>query len=242
MLVLKSGASIVVVQRLGRRRVRGVVVADERQRRMAEVLQRRPFAKKLRINRDAESFAVFLARMCFERRDDVIVGRSRQDRASDDNDVICGLVPERIADLLADTNQVAEIEAAVFAARRADANQRQVGISDRLGRARRRPQPTRIDAFLEQRIETRLDDRAAAAVDGGDLLGIDVDADDVMSIGGEVRRGNAADVAQAEYGDSHTVRCPLSGFGIRWIRDSIDVRRCRLVVTAQSTSARRRHR
>ena len=129
-------------------------------------------------------------------------------------------VPEGIADLFADANQVAEIEAAVLAARRADANQRQVGISDRLGRARRRPQTTRIDAFLEQRIETRLDNRAAAAVDGGDFLRIHVDADDVMSIGGEVRRGNASDVAQAEYGDSHTVAVLSRDSGLG-IRDSI---------------------
>src|SRR6266581_5887816 len=143
--------------------------------------------------------------MCFERRNHVLVGRSRQHRAPDDHDVIRGFVFERIADLFADTDQVAEIEAAVLAARRADANERQVGISDGLGRARRRPQTMRIDAFLEQRIETRLDDRTPAGVDGGDFLWIHIDADDVMSIGGKVRRGNASDVAEAEYRNSHSV-------------------------------------
>jgi hypothetical protein len=83
-----------------------------------------------------------------------------------------------------------------------------------------RAQSVRVDACLEERFEARLDDRAAADVDGGDFFGIDVDADDIMPIAGKVRRGNASDVAKAEYGNSHTVAVLSrdSGLGIRdWI-------------------------
>ena len=48
----------VLVERLGRRRVGGVVVADQRQRRMAEVLERRSLAQELGVDRDAEALAV----------------------------------------------------------------------------------------------------------------------------------------------------------------------------------------
>ena len=42
-------------------RVGRVVVADERQRRLAEVLQRRAFAQELGVDRHAEAVAVLLA-------------------------------------------------------------------------------------------------------------------------------------------------------------------------------------
>ena len=48
MLVVTSGASTLRVERLGRRGVGRVVVADERQRRIAEVLDRRALAQELR--------------------------------------------------------------------------------------------------------------------------------------------------------------------------------------------------
>jgi hypothetical protein len=53
----------------------------------------------------------------------VLVGRSRQHRAPDDDDVIGRFIFEGVADLFANANQVPEIEAAVLAARRADADQ-----------------------------------------------------------------------------------------------------------------------
>jgi hypothetical protein len=50
----------VLVERLGRRRVRGVVVADECQRRLAEILERASFTQELGVHRDPEPFAVLL--------------------------------------------------------------------------------------------------------------------------------------------------------------------------------------
>jgi hypothetical protein len=48
--------------------------------------------------------------------------------------------------------------------------------------ARSRP---RAHALLQEFCQTRLDDRTAAFVDRQDLLYVEVDADDVMAVGGE---------------------------------------------------------
>ena len=57
-MVVVSSVLDPAVERLGRFRVRGVVVADQGQRRMAEVLDRRALAQELGIDRDAEAGAV----------------------------------------------------------------------------------------------------------------------------------------------------------------------------------------
>ena len=59
--MLTSGASMPLVQRHGAAGIRRVVVADERERRLAEILERRSLAEELRIDGHAESVAVLLA-------------------------------------------------------------------------------------------------------------------------------------------------------------------------------------
>jgi hypothetical protein len=58
------------------------------------------------------------------------VRRARQHRAADDDDVISGLLAKLAADLLANPLEVRQIEAAVAAARRADAEQRDLARPD----------------------------------------------------------------------------------------------------------------
>ena len=130
--------------------------------------------------------------------------RARQHGAPDDDDVIAGLVLQRIADLLADANQVAQIEAAVLAARRPDADEREIGFRDRLGGAGCRTQAAGFDGILQQLLEPRLDDGTEAGIDGGNLFGIHVDADHVMAVRGKVRGRHASDVAESEYADMHS--------------------------------------
>src|SRR5205809_874515 len=81
-----------------------------------------------------------------------------------------------VADLLADTLEVGEVEAAVAPARRADAQQRYFAIADGVRRVRGRAQPSFGGLAREQLVEPWLDDRTAAGVDCGDLIGVDVDA------------------------------------------------------------------
>src|SRR4030095_5867862 len=105
-----------VVKGPRRCRIPGMVVADQCERRMLEVLQRRSFSKEFGIDGDTEPFTIFLARMCFECRDDVTVCRPGEDRASYDDNVIGRLVLEGIPDLLADADQILQIQTAVLAA------------------------------------------------------------------------------------------------------------------------------
>ena len=129
------------VERLGRLGVGLIVVADQRQRRVAEVVDRRALAEELGVDRDAEAGAVLLARGPFERRNHDVVRRARQHGAADHHHVVVVLVRERLADLLGDPLEIGEVEAAVLAARSADADERQVGVAHRVGRAGRRAQP-----------------------------------------------------------------------------------------------------
>jgi hypothetical protein len=175
-----------------------VVVADQRERRLAEVLERGAFPEELGIHRNAEAFTVLLARRLLERRNHVTVGRARQHRAPHDHHVIRGLVAQHGADFLAHPRQVGEVQAAVPAAWRADADERQVGGVHRIRRVRRRPQALGPHAFLQQFPQAGLDDGAAAFVDRLHLVRIHVDADHVVAVGGEACRRDAAHVTQTE--------------------------------------------
>ena len=110
--------------------------------------------------------------------------------------------------------QVRQIEAAVPSARRADANQRDLGCLD-CSAVYRRSHGARPSArhSSEQIVETRFDNRAAAAVDGCHFLGVHVNADDLMTIGGKRRRRNTSYVSKTEDRDSHGSPFELSASG-----------------------------
>jgi hypothetical protein len=126
------------------------------------------------------------------------VRRAGQHGAAHDDDVIAVLGRERLADLLRDAFEVSQVEAAVLAARRADADQRDVGVAHRLGGARRRAQPAVGAVRLDQLVESVLDDRAASVVEARHLVGIHVDADDVVAVLGKTGGGYAADIPQTK--------------------------------------------
>ena len=88
MLVVDERRVDALVERHRRGGVGRVIVADQRQRRMADVLDGAAFAQKLRVDRHAEAGSVSLARCPLERRDHRLVGRARQDRAANHDDVI----------------------------------------------------------------------------------------------------------------------------------------------------------
>src|SRR3954469_5326439 len=200
-----------LIQRDGAAGVGGVVVADQSQRRLAEILERRALAEELGVDRHAEAVAVFLARGAFERGDDHAVRGPRQHRGANDDHVIVLLAANRGADFLADPLEILQIKAAVLAARRAGAEERHVGAVDRVGGVGGRAQASLRGALAEQILETRLDDRAAAGVDRRDLVGIDVAADHLVAVAGERRRGDTAHVPKTENRNSHNVSpCDVS--------------------------------
>ena len=126
-----------------------MVVAHERQRRLPKIAERHSFAQEFRIHRNAESFAVLLAGLALERRDDDVVCRPRQHRAANHDDVVGGFVAQYRPDLLAYTDEIREVDAPVAPARRADADERHVCVANSLGRVGRRTQAPFIDAAGE---------------------------------------------------------------------------------------------
>ena len=98
-------------------------MSHQRQRRLTEVLQRRSLAQEFRIHRHPEPFTVLLARASLERWDHVFVRRSRKNSAADDDHVIRGRALQRVPNLLADSRQIAQVEAAVLPAEGSDAHQ-----------------------------------------------------------------------------------------------------------------------
>src|SRR5207249_10757834 len=99
--------------------------------------------------------------------------------------------------------EIAEIEAAVPPAWSADGQQRDLGRGHGFFRVARRPEATAGNTAGDKRIESGLNDRTAAVVERGDLVAVDVDADNLVAVGGKGRRRNAADIAQPEDRDSH---------------------------------------
>jgi hypothetical protein len=61
--------------------------ADQNKRPRVEILERCPFAKKFRVNSDAEIAPSLLSRAGFERGHNEVLHRPRQDRASDNDRV-----------------------------------------------------------------------------------------------------------------------------------------------------------
>jgi hypothetical protein len=160
----------VLIQRLCRRGVGGVVVSHQRQRWVAEVADRRALAQELGVHGDTEPVPVFLARGGFEHWNDGAVRRAGEHGAADDDHVVVVLVAKHLADLVAHASEIGEVKASVLAAWGADADQREIRRSDRILGACGGPQTALIHPALKQIRQAGLDDRAAAFVDGVDLV------------------------------------------------------------------------
>ena len=124
--------------------------------------------------------------------------------------MVRGLGGQRVTDLLADASEVGQVEAAVLAAGRADADERKIRRVYRIGSAGRRTQPAGGDALRQQRLEAGLHNRAATLVDGVDLTLVHVDAHHLMAVRGERRRRHATDISETEDRYLH-VRSPSTG-------------------------------
>ena len=82
-------------------------------------------------------------------------------------------------DVLADALERAEVDRPLRAGRRADADERDVGRPDRLGRVLGRPQSTRLGRLGDRLGQAGLEDGRLAVVDRRDLARVDVHSDDV---------------------------------------------------------------
>src|SRR5690606_30355115 len=97
-----------------------------------------------------------------------------------------------------------EAQAPVAVAGRADANERQIRLRDRLRRIDGGSQPSCAYRVAEHLGEAGFDDRARAVVDELDLAAIRVDADHAMPLPSEACGRHDADISQSEYRDPHS--------------------------------------
>jgi hypothetical protein len=117
--------------------------------------------------------------------------------------VVVALGFERVADLLAHTLEIGQVEAAVAPARRAHADERQISGGHGFGGVGRGTERATRRAVPDQFVEAAFHDRAAPFVQARDFVGIDVHTDDRVAISGEGGRRHAADVTQPEYRNIH---------------------------------------
>ena len=163
------------------------------------------FTQELRVDRNAEVDAGFLAGAVFEDRDHHIGHGARQYGAAHDDGVAGGIVTQDKADLAAYRFDVVEFQVAVFLARRTDANHRQVGSADGFGEVGRTAQSSGLDTLAQQLAQARFNDRRFACVDQVDFFLGDVYADHFMAAGRQATGTDCANVTQTKYADTHRI-------------------------------------
>ena len=135
---------------------------------------------------------------------DLVAGADRHGRFGDDH----RKAGQRRGDLARGGVDVAEIGMAVAAPRRrADRDEHRIGLGDRRGQVGGEIEPLGLDVGGDQRIEPGLEDRDLAATQRCDLVGILVDAGDLVA---EIRKagaGNQPHIARANHGNSHETTC-----------------------------------
>ena len=96
---------------------------------------------------------------------------------------------------------VRQVGAAVVALRRRHAEEGDVAVLDGVGRADDEAEASRSQALVDQPVEAVLDDRDLPGRQAGDLVGVDVGADDLVAEVGEAGSGGQPDVARPDDGD-----------------------------------------
>ena len=104
---------------------------------------------------------------------------------------------------MAHAHDVADVKAPIWLTRRADANHRQIGLHDRLGRVGYGLQAAGRDHLFHHLAEVFLDHRGLAVVDQLDLGRVRIDADDGVAVRGEAGGRYAADIAKPKDTDTH---------------------------------------
>ena len=115
------------------------------------------------------------------------------------DDVKPALLRERFADLLTSALDVAEIEAAVVIAGRANTDQRDIRAGNRVVGICCCAKPVLTDRRSDELGNAGLDDRASTAVDDFNFQRVHVYADNFVASIGEARGRNTSDVSQTKY-------------------------------------------
>ena len=159
-------------------------------------MDRGTLAQEFRVDADAELGAGALAGAGLKRRNHQLAHRAGQHSATDHHDR-CAVMPlEARPDLLADTADVLQVDAAVRHAGRAHADEQEVRGPYRRGHVGRRAQAPRRDLLLDDFADLLFDDGCPAGVDEIDLPRLGIDADDFVAIPGQTARGDGPYVSE----------------------------------------------
>ena len=188
-------------------KVAGLLVqfADHGHRREVVVLDRGALAEEFGVGADAEVDPGLLARAVLDQRDHHVVDGARQYGAAHHHGVAFGLLADGEADLAADGLDVAQVQVAVLLARRADADERYVGVQHGLLEVGGARQPSGLPALLQQRFQARFDDGRLALVDQVDLGAGDIHTNDFMTACRQAASTYCTDIAQTKDADSHRI-------------------------------------
>ncbi len=96
---------------------------------------------------------------------------------------------------------VLQIGFAVDARRRADGDEDEFGLAQRLGIVSGEMQPAGGHVAMDDFLQPRLVDRQLAALEAGDPVGVDVEGHNPVAQVGEARPGDQADIADPDDGD-----------------------------------------
>jgi hypothetical protein len=87
--------------------------------------------------------------------------------------------------------------------RRADRDEHRLGTANRGSKIGGEGEPAGSDVFRHHLVQARLIDRHVAFVQGGQLVGIDLDHCDFGAELGEAGAGDQADIAAADHRNTH---------------------------------------
>ena len=168
-----------------------------------EVADRRALAQEFRIGGDHDiGRRIGLADHAL----DLVAGADRHGRFGDDH----GEAGQRGGDLARGGVDVGQIGMAVAAPRRrADRDEHRIGLGDRRRQIGGEVEPPGLDVGGHQRVEPGLEDRDLAAVQRRDLVGVLVDAGDLVA---EIRKagaGHQPHIARANHGNPHETTCSV---------------------------------
>src|SRR5579872_2509122 len=180
--------------------------------RRAEVLNRRPFAQKLRIATNSKINSCFLSRACLEDRYHNLAHGSGKNRTADNNDMSFRLLGNCRANLFADSPDIAQIQISVRLTGRSNAYKGKVGREDRIERAARGTEPAGLTRRADNLCDLRLDDGGLSAVDQVDLSRHGINAQDLMSVLRQTTGRDRTDISQTKNANLHRFGSPLRGF------------------------------
>jgi hypothetical protein len=176
--------------------------ADHDAIRKLEIADRGALAQEFRIGGDLDiGRRISFANQAF----DFVAGADRHGRFGDHH----GEAGKHRGDLARGGVDIAQIGMAIAAPRwRSDRDEHGVGLGDRRGEISGKIQPPGLDVGVNQRIETRFENRDFTAAQASDLVAVLVHAGDLVAEIGKAGAGNQPHIARANHGDAHQITCP----------------------------------